>query len=182
MPGIQNHPQGTEHRLQPGLHTDDLQAAPSADDRLQHALGLAYRYLNRRDRTEAEMRSHLQARGVDVAESDQAICTLTEQGYLDDARFARLFTQDKRELERWGRDRIARGLRARGIEPELIHPALDSESPDSELDRALRLLRRRLQAPPADRRERDRALGLLLRKGYDGELALDALAAYARGD
>jgi hypothetical protein len=35
---------------------------------------------------------------------------------------------------------------------------------------------------PADRRERERALGVLLRKGYESELALDALHAYARGD
>ena len=35
---------------------------------------------------------------------------------------------------------------------------------------------------PADRRERERALGVLLRKGYESELALDALSAYARGD
>ena len=33
---------------------------------------------------------------------------------------------------------------------------------------------------PHDRRERDRALGVMLRKGYDPELALDALAAYVR--
>ncbi len=37
-----------------------------------------------------------------------------EQGYLDDARFARMFVADKRELEQWGRERIRRGLLARG--------------------------------------------------------------------
>jgi regulatory protein len=54
--------------------------------------------------------------------------------------------------------------------------------PQSELDRALGLLRRRFPDPPQDRRDRNRALGMLLRKGYESELALDALAAYARGD
>jgi regulatory protein len=43
-------------------------------------------------------------------------------------------------------------------------------------------LRRRFPEPPEDRRERNRALGMLMRKGYESELALDALAAYARGD
>jgi hypothetical protein len=33
--------------------------------------------------------------------------------------------------------------------------------------------------PPRERRERERALGVLLRKGYESELALDALSAYA---
>ncbi len=34
--------------------------------------------------------------------------------------------------------------------------------------------------PPRERRDRDRALGMLIRKGYDSELALDALAAHVR--
>jgi regulatory protein len=51
---------------------------------------------------------------------------------------------------------------------------------DTELDRALGLLRRRFSIPPRDRRERDRALGVLIRKGYDPDLALDAITAYAR--
>ena len=63
----------------------------------------------------------------------------------------------------------------------LIDETLAAESTESELDRALELLRRRFPAPPRDRRERNRALGVMLRKGYDSELALDALAAYAAG-
>jgi hypothetical protein len=31
-----------------------------------------------------------------------------------------------------------------------------------------------------DRRERERALGMLIRKGYDPELALDAIAGHTR--
>ncbi len=53
---------------------------------------------------------------------------------------------------------------------------------ESELDRARALLRRRFSVPPATRRDRERALGLLLRKGYEPELALDALAGCARDD
>jgi regulatory protein len=95
--------------------------------------------------------------------------------------------QDKRELEHWGSERIRRGLEARGIERELAEDALaagagtgdrDSTAPgagDTELGRALALLRRRFAAPPRERRERERALGVLLRKGYEYELALDAI-------
>jgi regulatory protein len=67
------------------------------------------------------------------------------------------------------------------VKRELVHEALVSGASQTELDRALELLRRRFPSPPADRRERERALGVLLRKGYDSELALDALVAYARG-
>jgi regulatory protein len=150
------------------------------DDRLQHALELAYRYLNRRDRTEAEVRRHLGGKGLQADAAECSIEALREQGYLDDARFARLLVHDKRELEHWGTERITSTLLARGVDRELIDAALEEQTPAGELDRALSLLRRRFPSPPCDRRERDRALGVLLRKGYDSELAVEALAAHTR--
>jgi regulatory protein len=162
-----------------------------ADERLEHALGVAYRYLNRRDRTEAEVRRHLESKGTDGPTIERALTALLDQGYLDDARFARLLAHDKRELEQWGSERIRRTLVARGVDRELIDEALTSEPGDGEqddgdprdgeLDRAVALLRRRFPTPPSDRRDRERALGVLLRKGYDSELALDALARHAGG-
>jgi regulatory protein len=149
------------------------------------ALQLAYAYLNRRDRTAVELRSYLTARELEEVEVEAAISELVELGYVDDARYARLFAQDKRTLEEWGEERIRRSLRERGVERELIEAALretaEADGAD-ELSRALSLLRRRFPEPPADRRERDRALGVMIRKGFDSELALDALSAYARDD
>jgi regulatory protein len=154
---------------------------------VDRALEFAYRYVNRRERTTDEVRRHLEAKGFESAIADQALASLTEQGVLDDARYARLFAQDKRELEQWGTERIRERLLARGVDRELVAAALaesaegtDGVAPDTELDRALDLLRRRFSAPPRDRRDRDRALGVLIRKGYDPELALDALASYGR--
>ena len=44
---------------------------------------------------------------------------------------------------------------------------------------ALELLRRRCPEPPATRAERDRALGILVRRGYAPDLAFDALRRHA---
>jgi regulatory protein len=149
-------------------------------------LELAYRYLNRRERTASEVRQHLIGREIAPTEADATIQELSEQGALDDTRFARLFVEDKRTLEHWGSDRIRRGLEARGIDRELAEEALADGSdehsartgePAGELDRALTLLRSRFAAPPRERRERERALGVLLRKGYEYEVALDAIRA-----
>ncbi|MGH2943067.1 MAG: hypothetical protein ACRDLN_09910, partial [Solirubrobacteraceae bacterium] len=49
-----------------------------------------------------------------------------------------------------------------------------------ELAAALELLRRRFGEAPAGDRERERALGMLVRKGYDPELACDAVHAFER--
>jgi regulatory protein len=152
----------------------------SADDRLQHALDLAYRHLARRDRTEAEVRRHLVGRGVDPATVESAIAELSAQDYLDDARYARRFAGDRRALDQWGAERIEQRLLALGVEPELIAAALADRPPEAELEAAISVLRRRLPDPPRTAREADRALGLLLRRGYELELAHDAIRAYAR--
>ena len=156
--------------------------------RLQHALGVAYRYLSRRERTTREVRNQLEHNAVEPAVADEAIAILSDDGYLDDVRFARLFSQDKRELEQWGTERIRQRLLARGVDRDAIAAALADggaasgpDQPASELERALSVLGRRFPSPPQNRRERDRALGTLIRKGYDPELALEALSAYARG-
>jgi len=144
------------------------------------ALELAYRYLARRDRTIAEMRSHLSGRGIDASAIETTIEILRDQRYLDDARFVRLFAQDKRQLEQWGSERIKRTLIDRGIDRDLLDAVDEGQAAGSELERALELLRARCPRPPRDRRDRDRALGLLLRRGYAVELAVEALAAFAR--
>jgi regulatory protein len=150
--------------------------------RLDQALGVAYRYLNRRERTDAEVRAHLQSKGVEAPMIERAMEALLEQGLVDDSRYAQLFAQDKRELEDWGSERIRRTLRARGVERELIDAALQADAGESELERALAVLRRRFPCPVKGGRERERALGVLLRKGYDSELALEALARHGDSD
>lgn len=151
-------------------------------ERVQEAIATAYRYLNRRERTQAEIRAHLERAGVDSHDTEQAIAALIEDGQLDDARFARLFAQDKRELDGWGSDRIRQVLLTRGVDRDVIADALAQPGSGEEMERARELLRRRFPGGEWDRRERDRALGVLVRKGYDVELALDAIAAHARAD
>ena len=160
---------------------------------LQRAIDLACAHINRRERTVAEVRAQLQRKGVSDTHADEALRTLIEQRLLDDERFAEMFVADKRELEHWGSERIRRALGARGIDRDIAQRALatpsdgadgsdDADDHEAELTRALALLRHRFPQPPQDRRERDRALGVLLRKGYEQELAIDALNAHARGD
>jgi regulatory protein len=157
------------------------------EERLQKALSLAFAYLNRRERTEAEVRDHLERKGVATEQTEAALSLLLEEGYVDDSRYALMFVSDKRGLEGWGSERLRRALSERGIERELVEEALvrhetELSAGETELDRALELLRRRFPEPPPDRKHRDRALGMLIRKGFDSELAVDALAAHARGD
>ena len=158
----------------------------TAEERLQRGLELSFAYLNRGERTVGQVRAQLERKGVAPETVEACLASLREQGYLDDGRFALMFVHDKRELQGWGSERIRRGLAERGVDPDLAETALTRHEHEwaggeTELERALELLRRRFPIPPCERRERDRALGALIRKGFDSELAVDALRAYAHG-
>lgn len=152
--------------------------APQADP-LERARALAWRSLNRRDRTVDEVGGMLLGKRVEPAVADQVVTELIELGYLDDARYAERFAEDRRRLDGWGSERIARRLRELGVDREAIEAAVSAQDPEEEMGAALELLRRRFPGPPATRAERDRALGVLMRRGYAPELALEALRRHA---
>jgi regulatory protein len=148
------------------------------DDR-ERALQLAYRAVGQRDRTVAELRTFLERKRVEPESIAAAVAELRQAGLLDDDRYARRFAEDKRELESWGAERIGRELQRRGVAPDLIESIVTDRSHDAELQTAMLLLERRVP-PPADDRERDRAWRLLIRRGYEPELAYEAVRRHER--
>jgi regulatory protein len=144
----------------------------------QRAVDLAYRALAQRERTVAELRIYLERKRVEPTAIGHAVAELQSAGFLDDARFAERFAEDKRQLEHWGSERIARDLRRRGVPGSLIEAIEAGHQHGDEMRNALELLGRRVPEPPADDRGRDRAWRMLVRKGYAPELAYEALRAH----
>jgi regulatory protein len=160
-------------------HERPPERALDPEVRLQHGRELAWRALNRRDHTVAEIARALTRKRVEPAVIDTVVGELCEQGYLDDARFAQRFADDRRRLDGWGAERIERRLAALGVDRELVAAAVECQGADEELEAAVALLRRRFPDPPATPRDCERALGMLLRKGYELELAHDAIRRHA---
>jgi regulatory protein len=130
--------------------------------------------LRQKERTSAEVHGLLERRGYGPDEREAALSQLTAAGELDDRRFAHAYAEDKRELQGWGAERIREALLARGIAPQLVDDALAADSRQAQVKRASRLLRERNRALGTDR-ERQRALGFLTRRGYDYEVAYEAV-------
>jgi regulatory protein len=145
----------------------------------RHAFDLAWLALGRRDRTEAELRRLLAGKRVEPALIEDVVAELRTGGYLDDGRFARRFAEDRRALDGWGAERIRRRLEALGVAREHVDAAVAQRTPADELEAALALLARRFPDPPATAREAERALHMLVRKGYDVEAGYEALRRYA---
>ena len=140
---------------------------------------LALKALSYKERTESELRGWLGERAVEEAEVEEVIALLIEAGAIDDASFARRYAEDKRELAGWGPDRISKALEGRGVAREHIEAALAGEDENAQLERATALLGDRgLRC--ASEQDRERALGLLVRRGYSLELAYEAVRRVER--
>lgn len=148
---------------------------------VQRALDLAYRHLARRERTEHELRTRLAQRDIEAEVAEEALAMLRERGHVDDAGYARRLVEDRRTLDGWGRERIERRLRSVSISEDLIAAALAGHDADGERAAALELLRRRHGVGLPDAPARRRALGMLVRKGYELETAAEAVRAHAFG-
>ena len=134
--------------------------------------------LRRRERSRAELREWLERRGYGGEEVRETLARLVAAGELDDARFARAYAEDKRDLSGWGPERIREALLSRGVAFEDVEAALDADSHDRQLARAEELLERKGGDLDSDV-SRGRALGFLTRRGYDYEVAYEAVRRLA---
>lgn len=144
------------------------------------ALELAYRVLGARERTAHELRGSLGRRGY----GDEVVASVVEElmaeGLIDDARYAQLFAEDRRRLDQWGRERIAGDLARRGVAVDLIEAVVGEVGREDEMAAALELLEQKFRAPLEGDRDRDRAWRMLVRRGYERELAYEAVRAHGR--
>jgi regulatory protein len=157
-----------------------VSSADAAEQRaheLDEALGRCYRHLGRREHSVAELRTRLQRAGLGPGVIEEALAIVIEQGYLNDERYARLLVEDRRNIDGWGAQRIRARLEAAGIDAELIDETLAGADHASELAAAAALLERRCPGALTNDRERQRAFAVLMRLGFDSEVAYDAIRA-----
>lgn len=130
--------------------------------------------LQRKERTAQEVALWLKGRGFGLEDIEAALARLFEAGVLDDERFASRYAEDKRELSGWGAERIREGLLARGVPRETVEAVMAADSEVDQLERAREILIRRGR-PLDGNADRQRALDYLARRGYDYEIAYEAV-------
>lgn len=145
------------------------------------ALDVAFKSVAVRERTEQELRATLARRGFESDVIDDVVGAVREEGLIDDAGYARRFTEDRRLLDKWGTERIARDLARRGVDRGLIEGALADVGRDDELGLAIELLDRRFPLAFTGDRDRDKAWRMLVRRGYEPELAYEAVRRHEQG-
>lgn len=143
------------------------------------AFARALEAISHKERTAAEVSAWLAKREFSQFEIEDAVNRLIDAEALDDEKFARRFAEDKRELRGWGPQRIEEALMARGLDRSIVAAAVIGDDCSDQLERAVALLENRGQAT-VDEASRARALAFLARRGYDAELAYDAVRGFER--
>ena len=114
----------------------------------------ALRYVERRMRSEWEMRSYLRKKGFAEDEIEETVEFLMHYGYVDDAAYARAFLRDRINLNPCGRNKMYAELRKRGVKSDVIKEALGEEYPAQlELKVGYRLLRKQVRLAEEPRKQ-----------------------------
>lgn len=146
-------------------------------DKYRAALDAAAKQLSYRALSEKMLRDKLLDKGHDEQATDYALAWLAERRLLNDAAYAESVVRSCAR-KGYGQMRIRQELTRRGIDRETAKAALQDFSPDRA--QLVALLDKRLRGDVSDRREIDKAVAFLQRRGFSWQDIRDALAAYGQ--
>ncbi len=150
--------------LAPGQEYDDSGLTDLQDKAIEDkALMRAYDMLSRRQRSVKELQDYLKKKDYDQSLIDKLINQLLEAGYLDDAKFAQAWVDDRRRMQHRSDRELRYELMKKGIDKDIITSVM-TQTEESE-EAALRELidKKRRQTRYQDR---EKLMALLARRGF----------------
>ena len=172
-----------EHLARPGLEVgavldDDTRREVTDSYEYAKAREIALRLLKARPRTEEELKRRFRKTDLRLKVWERVIRDLKDEGQVNDRVFAELWIKEKIARAGSGRRRIASDLRSKGIDRAVVDEEIARNYADTEEVRiarelALSRMARLGSAPPAVARRR--LYGLLLRRGFEPDIATAAL-------
>lgn len=126
---------------------------------------------------ERKVKRFVREKGGDVEATavmiDAVVERMVKSGYVDDARMAE---SKAGSLHRAGKSvrMIRLKLRQKGIEPEVVASVTSASTPDTELEAALTLVKKKRLGRDPERRQKD--LAVLMRAGFGYAIAKKALS------
>ena len=146
-----------------------------SEEQYRAALDAAAKQLSYRALSTKLLRDKLLDKGHSADAVDYAVAWLTERRLLDDAAYAESVVRSYTRRG-YGAARIRQELTRRGVDRETAEAAMQSFSPDRA--QLCALLDKRLHGDVSDRKEIDKAVAALQRRGFSWGDIRDALAAY----
>lgn len=123
------------------------------------------------ERSQFDVRSKLYSWKINTDASESIICTLIEENFLNEERYAMAFAQGKLRINHWGRIKIKQALRQHHISEPCIKRAFANLDPDEYLE-ILRKegIKKREQTKGTDNIRKQKTIQFLIGKGFESEL------------
>lgn len=140
------------------------------------AFDKALTHLSATRKTEKQIREYLSGKGYLPAVVDYAVEKLRSYNFLNDGEYAEAYVEFA--AKRKGSRLIKMELRSKGISEREIDGALDTISGETELQSAKAILEKYMRGKTADKPTLQKAYRYLMGKGFDYEVAKEALSAF----
>jgi regulatory protein len=150
----------------------------------EQALGRVARLCSGSEHCSSQIREKLLSWGISAEDADNIIGYLIKEKYIDDIRFSRAYSHDKFCYSRWGRVKIRQMLRHLHLTEAEIAEGLEvipEEAYMQTITDVLRQKNRTLHDTDAYQRK-VKLIRYLLSRGYEMELAIDAVDALLRAE
>ena len=141
------------------------------------ALNKAAAYCTLCERCISEVSAKLTTWGVPYAVQEEIITRLTNEKFIDEARYCRAFVNDKVRFNRWGRLKITAALREKRLPQEYIKEAMENIDEDAylqSLQETIDIKRRELKGKD-DFATQQKIIRHAASRGYEPSLIIKAI-------
>jgi regulatory protein len=161
-----------KHRLIKGQRIDQNQVhLIIEDEEQQKAYSEALRFIGRRPRSIKEVRMKLTQKEYESSVIDWVINRLTEQKYIDDEQFAKLWTDHRILSHKKGRRWVRQELLQKGISREHITYALEQLDEEDEYRSAYQVAVKKWNTQKDNSQQsRQRVAAFLQRRGFSNSV------------
>lgn len=138
------------------------------------------KYCAYQDRCQKEVRNKLYEIDAPKESIEDIICTLIEENFLNEERFAASYVRGKFYYKQWGRLKILQELKQREISAFCIKKALTEINEEDYLNAITDLIKKKISptSKNLDFETKSKIANYLYQKGYENDLIWEAINSW----
>lgn len=143
---------------------------------INSVLAKAQKFCAYQERSHEEVRTKLLQWQVYGDELEEILYQLIADGFLNEGRFASVYTRSKFNQKSWGRIKIKNALKLKGVTPKCIEISLDEIDPVIYKEKLRQLFEKKASdLDLRDYSEKVKVIRYLQNKGYELDLIMEVV-------